>query len=635
MLRRGSQRVLPILAMLSLPIAAQTPVTPAAAPAAPPRISEGEGSRQFGLYCRTCHTNPPVDRAPEPATLKRMAPEKIYEALTTGPMKEQAKELSDKDKRAIAEWVSARRMGASESGDAKSMPNRCASPAPVHDTSKAPAWNGWGADNANTRFQSAKAAGLTTGQVSRLKLKWAFGVPGATSMYQQPAIVDGKLFFSSDSGMVYSLDAESGCVNWSFQAQAGIRSAMSVGPAKTGSTRMAVFFGDTRGNVYSVDASKGELLWKVIADPHPVARITAAPKLFEGRLYVPVAALEEVEGGGANYPCCTSRGAMVALNAETGKQIWKTYVIQEEPKLRKKTPTSKEFWGPSGGSVWNSPTIDTKRRALYFGTGNGFTLPAVKTTDAVMALDMDTGKILWSEQGPKNDVWHGGCLASRSERGIPNPGGPTVAKDECPDEAHPDFDYSVSPIIAKLPDGRDVLISGQKSGVVHAHDLDRKGAIIWQNEVARRMMGGGGEIVFGGAVDSQSAYFPLHSGGVVAVGLADGVEKWFTPMEPPAGSEVMNKHPGQTAAVTVIPGVVFSAGLDGVLRALSATTGRVFWEFNTAQDFTTVNGVKARGGSIGSAGPVIVDGMMYVTSGYIGFQNGVPGNVLLAFGLTD
>jgi polyvinyl alcohol dehydrogenase (cytochrome) len=209
-----------------------------------------------------------------------------------------------------------------------------------------------------------------------------------------------------------------------------------------------------------------------------------------------------------------------------------------------------------------------------------------------------------------------------------------VPKDDCPDEAHPDFDYSVSPILAKMPDGSDVLISGQKSGVVHAHDLDRKGAVIWRNEVARRMMGGGGEIVFGGAVDGQTAYFPLHSGGVVAVQLSDGVEKWFTPMEPP-GDALMARHRGQTAAVSVIPGVVFSGGLDGVLRALTASTGRVFWEFNTAQEFETVNGVKAKGGSMGSAGPVVADGMLFVTSGYIGFQNGVPGNVLLAFAPGD
>jgi len=145
------------------------------------------------------------------------------------------------------------------------------------------------------------------------------------------------------------------------------------------------------------------------------------------------------------------------------------------------------------------------------------------------------------------------------------------------------------------------------------------------------MMGGGGEIVFGGAVDSQTAYFPLHSGGMVALQLSDGVEKWFTPMEPPAGDPVMARHRGETAAVSLIPGVVFSGGLDGILRALSTTTGRPIWEFNTAQDFPTVNGVKARGGSMGSAGPVVVDGMLYVTSGYVGFQNGVPGNVLLAF----
>jgi len=626
--------------LATLPALAQAPAAQQSPPPQqPPRVSEGAGSRQFGEFCRTCHGNAKVERAPDPAALKRMAPEKIYEAITTGPMKEYAKDLGDQDKRYLAEFVAGRRLGTGQRADAAAMPNRCASPTPVRESATVPSWNGWGVDMSNTRFQPGKAAGLSAGQVSRLRPKWAFGVPGATSMYQQPAIVDGKVFFASDSGYVYSLDAESGCVNWSFQAQSGVRSAITVGPVKPGSTKMAAVFGDVHGNMYAVEASNGELLWKVASDPHPLARITAAPKLYEGRLYVPVAALEEVEAGAPNYPCCTSRGALVALNAETGKQIWKTYAIQEEATLRKKTPASKEFYGPSGGSVWNSPTIDPKRRALYFGTGNGFTLPAVKTTDAILALDMDTGKLLWSFQGPQNDVWHGGCPASRSERPSPvptppqaaNSNQPAVVKDECPDEAHPDFDYSVSPILAKMPDGRDVLISGQKSGVVHALDPDRKGAVLWQNEVARRMMGGGGEIVFGGAVDSQTAYFPLHSGGMVALQLSDGVEKWFTPMEPPAGDPVMARHRGQTAAVTLIPGVVFSGGLDGMLRALSTTTGRLIWEFNTAQDFPTVNGVKARGGSMGSAGPVVVDGVLYVTSGYIGFQNGVPGNVLLAF----
>jgi polyvinyl alcohol dehydrogenase (cytochrome) len=182
-----------------------------------------------------------------------------------------------------------------------------------------------------------------------------------------------------------------------------------------------------------------------------------------------------------------------------------------------------------------------------------------------------------------------------------------------------------------MPDGKSVLIAGQKSGVVHALDPDNKGAIIWQNEIARRMMGGGGEIVFGGAADSQTAYFPLHSGGMAAVQLADGVEKWFAPMTPPPGATDMARRRGITAAATVIPGVVFTAGLDGVIRAHAAGHGNLLWEYNTVKEFETVNHIKAKGGTMGLPGPTIANGMIFVPSGYIGFQNGTPGNVLLAF----
>jgi polyvinyl alcohol dehydrogenase (cytochrome) len=610
-----------------------------------PHVSEGNGAPQFGAYCRTCHGNPQVERAPDPTVLKQMAPERIYAAITTGVMKEQAKDLSDVDKRAIAEYLSGRRLGGGDYGDAKLMPNHCARDSPVRDVNAVPSWNGWGADLSNTRFQPGKAAGLSAGEVSRLRLKWAFGVPGASSVYGQPTLVDGRVFFSSDSGYIYSLDAETGCVHWSFLAQAGVRSAITIGPVNAGAAKYAAYFGDVHGTVYAVDASNGELLWKVSVDKHPLSRITAAPKLYEGRLFVSVAGLEEVEAhdwrdaegsqqnlsGGPNYPCCTFRGMVVALNADTGKQIWKTYAIQEEPKIRRKTPTSREFWGPAGGSIWNSPTVDPKRHAIYVGTGNSFTLPEVKTTDAILALDIETGKVHWSAQDTPGDVWHGGCLSSRSDRPLVDPPPPNPQQkitDNCPDQAHPDFDYSASPILTTMPDGRGILVTGQKSGVVYAHDPDNQGAVIWQNDVGRKMMGGGGEIVFGGAADHQNAYFTLHSGGLVAVQLSDGVEKWFTPMKPSAEN---TRHPGNTAAATVIPGVVFSAGLDGMLRALSTTDGNVLWEFNTAQEFKTVNGVKAKGGSMGAPGPTIANGMLFVTSGYIGFQNGMPGNVLLAF----
>ena len=226
----------------------------------------------------------------------------------------------------------------------------------------------------------------------------------------------------------------------------------------------------------------------------------------------------------------------------------------------------------------------------------------------------------------------------------------------------PDWDFSASPILATLTDGRELLIAGQKSGTVWAFDVDKKGALVWSQDVARVLPGGGGEIVFGGAADDRTAYFNLRSTGLVALELATGMERWYQPFDPaplpaaaqppsavpagPGAPAIAANPPAQgrgaapppqrviaSSAVTLLPGVVLSAGVDGMLRALSASNGALMWQFNTAQPFDkTVNGVPAKGGSMGSAGPVVVDGMVYVVSGYIGFQRGMPGNVLLAFG---
>jgi polyvinyl alcohol dehydrogenase (cytochrome) len=596
--------------------------------------AEDAGVKIFNGQCMTCHGNPAVERAPAPAVIKQMTPERIYEALTTGGMKTQAENLTDVEKRQVAEFMGGRRLGTAQSGDASKMPNRCPSNPPIRDLTTLPSWNGWGVDNANTRYQPAKAADLSVGQVSRLKLKWAFGVPGAISVYGQPTIVNGRVFFSSDSGYVYAVDADSGCVHWSFQAQAGVRSAISIGQLKPGGTKYAAFFGDIHGNMYAVDAAGGELLWKSSVDAHPLARITGAPKLYNGRLYVPVASLEEPESSGLKYPCCTFRGAVAALSAETGKQIWKTYTIAE-PATPRKTAAGVSYMGPSGAGVWNSPTIDPKRHAIYFGTGNNFSEPATKTSDAVMALDMETGRLLWTAQDHGNDVWHTGCpqqnfgtppgfagRGGRGGRGFP----PPPPDYYCPEQRTPDWDMSVSPILITLVDGRSLLIAGQKSGIVWAHDPDKKGAVVWKQDVARIVPGGGGEIVFGGAADDQNVYFNLRSGGVVALQLTTGMEKWYRAVPP---QDTMPR--GLSAALTLIPGVIFSGGLDGVLRAFSASDGNLLWSFNTAEEFEAVNGVAAKGGSIGGPGPTVAQGMVFVPSGYTGFQGGNPGNVLLAF----
>lgn len=488
---------------------------------------------------------------------------------------------------------------------------QCASNPPLGDLAAKPAWSGWGADVQNSRFQPAKDAGLPRDQVSRLKLKWAFGIPDAKSVIGQPMIAGGRVFISGDTRQVYSLDAATGCQYWSFKAEDDVRNSPTIGPGRSGHS--SLYFGDLKGNVYAVDAANGELLWKIAADSHPKTRITASPKLYEGRLYIGVSSLEEVGSADLGYPCCTFRGSVLALDANTGKQIWKTYTIAEAAKPTHKNSKGTQLWGPAGGGVWNSPTIDVKRHALYVGTGDAYTDPAAKNTDSIMALDLTSGKVLWSVQDLGGDAWIVGCDVT------PKP-------ENCPASMGPDHDFGASPILKNLPNGKSVLIAGQKSGTVWAHDPDRKGAVIWKVETAEKAAGFAGQIVWGGAADDQNAYFGLSSGGVVALSLADGARKWFAPLEPATG-----RARGRESAISVIPGVVISTGWDGVVRALASADGSVLWEYDTAKSFETVNKVAAKGGSMGGPGPVVAGGTLYVGSGFPGIQNGMPGNVLLAF----
>lgn len=586
------------------------PTVPPAAPPLSPR-------QQFDQSCQTCHGDPAVPRAVDPSALRRMTPERIYEALTTGVMQSQAQELPDAMRRGIAEYLGDRKLGVGPSGAAERMPNRC-EVVPASGAGRARRatddWNGWGADLANTRAQTAGAAGLTAVQVPRLTLRWAFALPGATAVYGQPTVVDGRVYVSADSGYVYALDQHSGCVHWGFQAQAGVRGAVVIGPLDA--IRRAAFFGDLKGNVYAVDVATGAQVWTTRADDHALTRIVAAPVLHRGRLYVPVASAEEGASTSARYPCCTFRGSVVALKADTGAMAWKTYMIADAPAPTRLSPAGTQMFGPSGAGVWNTPTIDPRRNAVYVGTGNNYSRPVTPLADAVVALDLSTGAVLWSHQAVADDVWIPGCVPGASPAG------------NCPENVGPDFDFGASPVLKTLPDGRRRLVAVAKSGVARALDPDRRGALVWKTPEPATAPGPDGEMVWGAAADARHLYVGLTSGGVVAYRLATGAAVWTTPLPPAEAS----RRGGTNGAVSVIPGVVFSGGWDGVLRALESDSGRVLWQFDTQRDFDAVNRVPARGGSMGAAGPTIAGGMVFAGSGYIGFRNGSPGNVLLAFG---
>jgi polyvinyl alcohol dehydrogenase (cytochrome) len=560
-----------------------------------------------------------------------MSPEQVLASLEGGSMISMTAARTAVERRALAEFVT----GKSFRRPLVTRPSpqtMCAAKAGTFTNPlAAPGWNGWGVNASNARYQDAAAAGITAAAVPRLKLKWAFGFPGDIAADAQPTVIGGRVFVGSQSGNVYALDAATGCVHWFFQAAASVRAAVSVGRVDTSSgSRVVAFIGDRAANVYAVDAGTGELLWKTKADDSPIARVTGSPAFHNGRLYVPVASGEETAGATSTYECCRFRGSLVALNGASGKQMWKTYTIAEEGRPTKKNSVGTQLWGPSGSPIWTAPTIDVARNAVYVTTGDNYSDPPTPTSDAFMAFDLDSGKILWSRQTLAADAWNGACIRDDTTN--------------CPDSRGPDFDFASPPILITLSASRRALVAGQKSGVVHAVDPDRQGAVLWQVRLGKGGINGG--VQWGSAADQSNVYValsdigripvpnstvtdpdPKAGGGMFALRAETGQQVWHTP--PPACGQRKRCSPAQSAAVSAIPGVVFSGSVDGHLRAFSTTNGTILWDFDTVGSQKTINEVPARGGSLNGPGPAIAGGMLFVESGYA--ANGMPGNVLLAF----
>ena len=460
--------------------------------------------------------------------------------------------------------------------------------------------------------------------------------------YGQPTIAGNRLFVGSADGTVCALDAATGCTHWTFKAGAAVRTAMSVGPI---GAAWAVYFGDLAGYAYAVDAATGALVWKTRIDPHPAARITGAPALAGGRIYVPASSSEEAFAANGTYACCTFRGSVSALDAATGTVIWKAYTIPEAPKPTRKNRLDVPLTGPSGAAVWSSPTVDLDKGIVFVTTGDSYSEPVAATSDAFVAFDLKSGALLWSRQITTGDAFTVDCDF------------PEALRVNCPAAPGPDHDFGTSPMLLKRANGGRLLVAGQKSGVVTAVDPDRQGAIVWQRKVGQGGRLGG--IQWGVSADDRRVYAavsdvemtapppggeggrpsvfgvplmlnPKAGGGLYALDVETGEIAWRTP-HPGCGS-TPGCSPAQSAATTVIPGVVFSAGLDGHLRAYDAKDGRVIWDTDTERPFQTVNGVDAKGGSIDGSGPVVVNGTVYVNSGYL-FAGHTPGNVLLAFSI--
>lgn len=526
-------------------------------------------------------------------------------------MKAQGSALSAVERQAIADFLAPRVVALAEPARA----NNCDAGAPP--LSNVDGWNGWSVDLTNSRMQSVKDGGIRGEDVPKLKVKWVFGFPNAGSVFGQPTVAGGRLFFGSGNGTVYSLDARTGCVYWTFKAAFQVRSPVTVSPLGKG--QFAAYFGDGQATLYALNAQTGELLWKTKIEDHKLAGITGGPKVYGGRVYVGVrSGGEEMMAANPKYECCTFRGSLAALDAASGKLIWKTYTIPDPPTSSKKNSSGTSMYGPSGAAIWSSPTIDVKRKAIYVGTGNNYSDPPTRYSDAVLAFDLETGSMRWSKQ-MNPDVWNFSCS---------QPG-----KASCPESPDRDTDIGASPILRTLGGGKDVLLIGQKSGFAYGIDPDRRGEILWKTEVGKG--GALGGIMWGLAADDEKVYVPLSdimpgpAGGLFALKIKTGEKAWYTPPAEPACKGKPGCSAAQMAPATLIPGVVFSGSLDGHLRGYSTKDGSVVWDLDTLRDFETVNGVKAHGGSLNATGPTISGGMMFVNSGYSQLT-GMAGNVLLA-----
>jgi polyvinyl alcohol dehydrogenase (cytochrome) len=581
--------------------------------AAPP------GEALYQQRCASCHEGS-VARAPDRNALRQLGEQRIGFQLTYGLMSQQARDLSKAEIGEIVRFLK----GTAPAPAAELPDSSCRDDGPKLTDASLPRWNGWGVDIRQHRFQPADQGHLAAEDVPRLKLKWAFGFPGDVRASAQPTVFGGALFVGSAGGKVYALDAASGCQRWVFDAGFGVRSAITIGEDARGLT---AYFGDQRGNAYALDATTGKPRWTRRVEEHQAALITGGPTLADGVLYVPVSSLEEALAADPRYACCSFRGLIAALDAMTGEVKWRTYISPPAQPQDVSSMGVQQF-GPAVG-------------AIYATTGDSYSKPAQDTSDAFLAFDAATGKLKWSRQMTEGDAYNVACTSQY--------------RANCPEGKGPDFDFGSSAILVDLGDGKRALIAGQKSGMVHALDPDHAGAILWQRRVGQGSTLGG--VQWGMAADGENLYVavsdigleraapgtpgaqktimggelkmdPRQGGGLFALKLATGEIVWHTPH--PGCNDRPGCSPAQSAAVTAIPGVVFSGGLDGHLRAYAAKSGEIIWDVDTVKDYTSVNGAAAHGGSLDGPGAVVAGGMLYVNSGYTNYGT-LPGNVLLAF----
>lgn len=577
-------------------------------------------------FCSACHDGENTG-APSREALEMLSSSQIIDAMTRGVMAQQAARLPGFDKEILATHLAAKTDDARRRE--RNMP-RCEGELAY---TEAPVWDRWGGDPRNSRFRNSDKTAIRRGNIDQLTVKWVFGFPNASRARSQPAATREAIFTGSQDGTVYALDTDTGCIWWTFYADAEVRVAPLLRSDQRG-LPSELIFSDFNANVYAVRANTGELIWRASVKDHPVSTLTGAPSLFDDTLYVPLSSTEVVSAVNPQYECCTFRGGVAALDANTGKRRWTFNTVAPALPTRENAAGT-QLYGPSGAPVWSAPTIDAARGLLYFGTGENYSMPASDLSDAIVALHLSDGRIAWANQTLQGDTWNAACEYIKSGKS---------GESNCPSIRGPDFDFGAPPILTTLANGQDIILAGQKSGMVYAMDPENKGRTLWAIRAGMGGYKGGihwgmasdGETLFVGIADTpghRQSVGPARSG-IHAYDPATGELRWARLERGRCEEARMRCYAAASAPVTATDELVFVGGLDGVLRIHSSRSGELLWSYDTVRVYDTVNGVAAKGGSIDSSGAVLIDGKLILNSGYDKFRE-IPGNALIVFELAE
>lgn len=486
----------------------------------------------------------------------------------------------------------------------------------------------WGLNPQNHRYQPKSHSQVRSSNVSKLKLKWVYGL-STYAPRSYPLVSNDTVYIGDGARGLVALDKETGQTLWtSAPMEHPVSTAISF---HTSDERTVLVFATNQGGLYAVDASDGERVWHTTIDFEPTTGYTGSPLIYEDSVYVPLSTWEIGLGLMPFFGCCQTSGGMAALDVHSGDLRWLRPTIDEPARPVGRTILAIRRFAPSGAAVWSAPTYDVDRGSLYFGTGQNFSLPASKTSDAIFSVDASTGDVRWVTQLTENDAYNLACDISPRH---PN----------CPDPPGPDVDFGAPPILVQRDGLPDILLAGQKSSDVFALDPDN-GSVLWSRNLGRGGLLGGVHFGMAVNVDLGLVYVPISdivtdlvrsrlpaNPGVHAVNIDTGDVAWSATREP----ECAERHcwPGISAAVTATNDIVFAAGMDGVLLAYHAESGEQLWSYDAVRQYDTVNGETANGGCFDSHGIMVAGSMMLVSSGYGNFgQRG--GNAFLVFELSD